>query len=411
MGSANVTEDFHIRTALMPLLYKDFHCLGAACRDNCCGGWEIAFNKKDYLRIKRAAKSEELKKILSEGMSRLRDKAFGDFYAHFNMGNEGVCAFQTEEGLCRLQLECGEEALPLVCRVYPRRDVYTAAGHELALSPSCEGVLALLWDLPQGIDFWEEPIPKTDWRTVVAPPEMVRFADVRSFCIDVLQERSLPFTRRMLLLGLMIQRLKDSDWTEEGTVDQWLAWGESQLHSPSLRPILDGLPADRAGFLTGNTPVLLELYKNAAAHEKNVYQELFSALSAREDWAQDLRKFTIDSDRYRELEGKLEEFLNHSDYFWENLMVLTAFYQTFPLMKNADVLWRSYVELCVLYSFFRFAAVLGCHQQASRERLFQVIGTASRGLLHNAKRRSRLLDDLFEKGNGTLTHMAVLLGG
>ena len=57
-----------IRTALMPLCYKDFHCLAGDCRDNCCGGWEIAFNKKDYLHIKRSAKSQELREILSGEM-------------------------------------------------------------------------------------------------------------------------------------------------------------------------------------------------------------------------------------------------------------------------------------------------------------------------------------------------------
>ena len=44
-----------IRTALMPLYYKNFHCIMGACQDNCCDdGWLIEFNKKDYLAIKRA---------------------------------------------------------------------------------------------------------------------------------------------------------------------------------------------------------------------------------------------------------------------------------------------------------------------------------------------------------------------
>lgn len=405
-------QDFHVRTALMPLCYKDFHCLAAACRDNCCGGWEIAFNKKDYLRIKRAARSEELKRSLSDGMSRLRDNTLGDYYAHFKVGPGGICVFQTEEGLCRLQLECGEETLPKVCQTYPRRSYYTSAAKELSLSPSCEGVLALLWDLPQGIDFWEEPLPKQEWRLVETSPWTARFADIRSFCIDVMQERSLPLSRRLLLLGFLFQRLKEFDWTAEGVVDEWLAWGESQLRDPDTASALENVPRDRLAFLTGNIRVLLELYEQTTANRKEVYRSLFSALSAEEDWekAGGPGQFSMDTNRYQVLENRLEELLGHSDYFFENLMVMTAFYKTFPNPTGPEKLWKSYAAMCGLYSFYRFAAVLGCHKEVGRERLFQVIGTASRDVLHNTARLDRLADAVLENG-GTMDKIAVLLGG
>lgn len=405
-------QEFHVRTALMPLCYKDFRCLAAACRDNCCGGWEIAFNKKDYLRIKRAAKSEELTKILSDGMSRLRDNTLGDFYAHFKVGPGGICAFQTEEGLCRLQLECGEETLPQVCRAYPRKSYYTSAAKELSLSPSCEGVLGLLWDLPQGIDFWEEPLPKQEWRAVQVPPRLAWFADIRSFCIDVMQERSLPFSRRFLLLGFLFQRLKEFDWAIEGVVDEWLAWGESQLRDPAIASALENMPRDRLTFLTVNIRVLLELYEKTTADAKEVYRSLFSALSAEENWEKEdgLGQFSMDTNRYRVLENQLEELLGHSDYFFENLMVMTAFYKTFPNPTGPEELWKSYAAMCGLYSFYWFAAVLGCHKETSRERLFQVVGTVSRDVLHNTTRLDRMADVVLENC-GTMDKIAVLLGG
>ncbi len=404
--------DIPVRTALMPLCYKDFHCLMGACRDNCCAaGWEIAFNKKDYLRIKRAVKSRELKAALSGGVSRLRDDAFNGFYAHFATGPEGRCAFQREDGLCRLQLECGAEALPMVCRMYPRKITYTPAAREFSLSPSCEGVLEQLWNLPQGIDFWEEDLPRADWQTIEAQPRSARFADIRSFCIDVMQERSLPLSRRMLLLGVLLQRLKETDWAEEGAVDGWLAWGGEQLRDPAAAA-LESLPRDRLGFLTGGVRVLLNLYENHRPGA-GVYRSLFAALSADgEDWEKNgIGKFSMDTVRYQELENRLEELLGHSDAFFENLMVMTAFYLAFPLLSGPEELWRSYVDLCMLYGFCRFAAVCACGQEAGRERLFQVLVAAGRGLLHNKQRRDWLVRERLARGEGTLAHMAVLLGG
>lgn len=402
-----------VRTALMPIFYKDFHCLAADCRDNCCGGWKITFGKKDYLKIKRTATSGEMKEILSSAMTRFRKHELGDEnYARFRMDNQDNCVFQTEEGLCRLQLECGAECLPEVCREYPRKSFYTSAAKELSLSPTCEAVLALLWELPQGIDFWEEDLPKQDWATVSAPPRLVRFADIRSFCIDVMQERPLPLSRRMLLLGLVIRRLTELDWTEGGVVDAWLAWGMGQLHDPRTAPVLENMPRDRLAFLTHNLRAALELYENAVPKAKGVYRSLFSALSAdRETWEEKgLERFRMDTIRYQKLERQLEGLLGHTDTFFENLMVSTAFYEIFPDPSGPEELWRSYAAMCGLYSIFWFAAVLGCQKEVSRERLFQVTVTVSRDLLHNKTKLERLTDAVLEN-DGTMDKISVLLGG
>ena len=50
-------DTIKLETALMPAYYKEFHCLASACQDTCCAGWKIEFNKKDYLAIKRAART------------------------------------------------------------------------------------------------------------------------------------------------------------------------------------------------------------------------------------------------------------------------------------------------------------------------------------------------------------------
>lgn len=400
--------EFHVRTALMPLFYRDFRCLAADCRNNCCGGWEIAFSKKDYLNVKRSAKSKELSDILSGGMSRIRDRAPQGLYAHFRVGNGGACAFLTEEGLCRLQLECGAEALPEICRMYPRRCSYTTAAKEFALTPTCEAVLALLWDLPQGIDFLEEDLPRQDWRVVTGVGGYAWFPQVRSLCIDVLQERSLSLSRRVLLLAMVLQRLAEMDWSAEGTGEAWLDWAAGQLQNPSTAAVLEDLPRDRREFLRWNTRVLMELYAITQAGTQAVYRSLASALSTDgEAWEErGLEQFTVNITRYRTLEEQLQELLGHSDNFFENLMVTAAFYLSYPSVDSPERLRQTCAELCRLYSFYRFSAVLSCHQEASRERLFEVIGRVSRELLHSVGTRKRLLGQ-----DGSLAHMAILTGG
>ena len=40
-----------IKADLRPAYYDDFHCLAAACRQSCCVGWSITFNKKDWKKV------------------------------------------------------------------------------------------------------------------------------------------------------------------------------------------------------------------------------------------------------------------------------------------------------------------------------------------------------------------------
>ena len=111
------------------------------------------------------------------------------------------------------------------------------------------------------------------------------------------------------------------------------------------------------------------------------------------------------------MEAQLEELLGHSEYFFENLMVSLAFHLHFPNTDTPEQLWKSYVNLCNLYSFYRFAAVCACRKEVSRPRLTHVLVQVSRALLHNSIRQASLREELFKNDSATLAHMAILVGG
>lgn len=402
-----------IHTALMPAYYKDFHCLMGDCQNSCCAGWKIEFNKKDYLAIKRGvevSRDEELQKRCTRSVARLRGREHDGLFAEFPMNEADRCGFLQEDGLCALQLSCGEKTLPEVCKVFPRVPHRTLAAQEYSLSPACEGMLRLLWDLPEGVDFIEEPLDEKDCKLLEAPnPVAVRFADIRSFCIDILQERSLKLPQRMLFLGFVLQRLCKADWEAEDTAEIWLAQSERLLHDPSLAGQLDQLPRNRAMFLSNNHRIMTGIMIKRSS----------SAELARELWSSILgvvpegesNRLTFNEAAYQALEEKLEELLGHSEYFFENLMVSVAFKIALPNLTDPETLWKGYINMCNLYSLFRFSAVCGCAKEASRERLFHVLSRISRDLLHNRDRRDQLRDELFRHESATLAHMAILVDG
>jgi hypothetical protein len=110
---------------------------------------------------------------------------------------------------------------------------------------------------------------------------------------------------------------------------------------------------------------------------------------------------------------RFEENFRGREYFMENLMVSLFFYLHMPHMSSKEELWKSYVNFCNLYAFFRFMAVMSCQEgmPGDRDELFRHIVFASRSLLHNEPRRGHLRDELFQNGSATLAHMAILLSG
>lgn len=408
-----------IRSALIPNFYKSFHCLMGACQDNCCDdGWNIQFNKKDYLCIKRAAeKNPELHDLESQGMRRLRvrkERANEMMYAELCVTGGGYCAFHTKEGLCRLQLVCGESTLPKVCRTYPRKVDYTPAAKEYCLSPSCEGVLQQLWDLPDGIEFVEEPLPKAEQRDLHIPKGenlLYCFAPIRALCVDILQNRSMQLSQRMLYLGIVLQRLQNADWADFDPDE----WADRQWNEITSAQINTEIPGNRAMYLLQNIKIL-----DRISHEGAWTSDIYSTLKVQ-------RKVTLTTSKnngldpartdtteysvaaYEDALTKFQAAFSTHEYFFENLMVAAALFMAFPDLSSRENLWKSYVSLCSLYSFYRFVSVLGCKKAATKEQLFHYIVKVSRATLHNQNRLSSFQEELFQHESSTLAHMAILL--
>lgn len=405
-----------IRSALIPNFYKSFHCLMGACQDNCCDdGWNIKFNKKDYLCVKRATeKDPELRDLTLQGMRRLRERANDTMYAEFCLTGEGRCAFHTKEGLCRLQLERGEETLPEVCRTYPRQSGYTPAAKEYCLSPSCEGVLQQLWDLPDGIEFVEEPLPKAEQKYVHIPQGenlLYCFAPIRALCVDILQNRSMPLSQRMLYLGIVLQRLQNADWANFDP-DEWV---DRQWNEVASAQINAEVPGNRAMYLMQNIKVLDRIGREGA-WTSDIYNALkvqrkITLTTSKNNGLDPVRTDTTEYSEtaYQDALAEFQAAFSTREYFFENLMVAVALFMGFPNPGSRDALWKSYVSLCSVYSFYRFVSVLGCKGAATKERLFHYIVKAIRATLHSQNRLNSFQDELFQHESSTLAHMAILL--
>ena len=410
-----MADQLPIHYDLRPAYYDRFQCLAGACRFSCCKGWNITFNKKDYLALKRQEGSDELTANLKQNVRRIRQGPNAErFYGEFDMSG-GTCPLLREDGLCSLQLEKGHGALPEVCRVFPRTQAYSDSGYlERRLTPACEAVLELLWDLPDGVDFVADPLPKSKIRTLVmgtSGPLRPRFQELRSACIDLLQDRRRPLAQRILLMGLALKELADG----EEDVDGWLARTRTLADDPETDRRLQ-LPDQQktlSMFLTNNIRVMLASQspnRELSAVLKEVLDGLGAVLTFEGGQAVN---FSLPNGPYMAARARFEEDFQDRAYFMENLMVSLFFNLQVPDPVDREKLWKSYVDFCNLYSFFRFMAVASCREGAAGDKaeLFRMMVCASRGLMHNTPQKTKLRDEFFQNDSATLAHMAILLCG
>ena len=410
-----MADQLPIHYDLRPAYYDRFQCLAGACRFSCCKGWNITFNKKDYLALKRQEGSDELTANLTRNVRRIRQGPnAGRFYGEFDMSG-GTCPLLREDGLCSLQLEKGHGALPEVCRVFPRTQAYSDSGYlERRLTPACEAVLELLWDLPDGVDFVADPLPKSKIRTLVmgtSGPLRLHFQELRSACIDLLQDRRRPLAQRILLMGLALKELADG----EEDVDGWLARTRTLADDPETDRRLQ-LPDQQktlSMFLTNNIRVMLAS-QSPNRELSTVLKEVLDGLGAVLTFeGGQAVNFSLPNGPYLAARARFEENFQDRAYFMENLMVTLFFNLQVPDPVDREKLWKSYVDFCNLYSFFRFMAVASCREGAAGDKaeLFRMMVCASRGLMHNTPQKTKLRDEFFQNDSATLAHMAILLCG
>lgn len=193
----------------MPDYYPHFTCKGGACRATCCRGWDVSLPMDEYFRLLGLDCSPGLRARL-DGAFHAADAPSPERYAQISHNWLGDCPMQREDGLCALQCECGETALPAVCRRYPRgaRGLFD---RECACSNSCEAVLEMFWDREAPLGFVEgsdgglfpEAAPEPE------PCRAQRYRAIRALCFGTMQNRSLGLAQRLLRIGRMLRALNE----------------------------------------------------------------------------------------------------------------------------------------------------------------------------------------------------------
>lgn len=173
---------------IKPNFYDDFHCLAAACSDTCCAGWEIDIDEDTatYYNAIPGPLGERIREHM---------EFFPDGGACFRLGEDERCPFLTEDNLCELIFDLGEDSLCEICREHPRFYEQIGGHMEMGVGLCCEEAARLLFEQKEPISFITT--------SVVGPPGQDEDPEIfrqRDLAFRIVQDRSLPLRVRMYRL-------------------------------------------------------------------------------------------------------------------------------------------------------------------------------------------------------------------
>lgn len=193
---------------ITPDYYQNFKCIADRCRHSCCIGWEIGI---DPLSLERYQRLPSIRKHIADGS--------------FVLDDGERCPFLNEQGLCRIILEHGEEALCQICADHPRFRNFYSDRIEMGLGLCCEAAAELI--LSQ-----KEPMTLPAHAGSSTAEEQA-FFDFRRKVFALLQDRSRSIEERLSEIAVF-------------DTEQWISvYRKLERLDPAWDAILTASPAQR----------------------------------------------------------------------------------------------------------------------------------------------------------------------
>ncbi|MEG0943974.1 MAG: flagellin lysine-N-methylase [Angelakisella sp.] len=398
-----------IVSILEPDFYKEFHCVAGACRNSCCVyPWNISIDKANYKKLRDLKQPKWLTDNLGQYIKRTPDNK-PEEYAQVVFKEHG-CAFQTEEGLCRLQAELGEGYLSHTCRTYPRLASFMKGDinyRECCLSTSCEEVARMLLHKQEPILFESrtEKLPLATFQANMFTysnmlhqedrPILTHYHLIRSICIAVLQNREYSIEQRLALLMIYLDKLAAAEQNETTNdiphlTDVFVSAVDEHLYDSLFEQKTGAKPA----VVLGN---IASVYAFGKCTNDAIIKRCDAGI-ANIPYPQRMENY------YR--------FISDKEYFLEHLLVNELFGDCLPFKTGYSILENAQF-LASIFSILRFmlGGYIGNNNTLTEVEILDFISFFGKTVLHSSASFTNNIDLLKRADMNTLPALITLILG
>ena len=396
------------QTDLVHPTYADsFRCIGSDCEDTCCKGWTIPVDEATIEKHRRLPASPLLSLCDVKGSLRPEDADHSKplTFVQIRMTDSQQCPLLSEDRLCRLQTEYGEEYLPSACATYPRIVHRNGDKLEAGLTLSCPEAARLVLLDPTLFT----PNPHTITQPLGASPDAGSarslqpwFWSIREFVLGLIRNRAYPLWQRLFLLGIFCRRLDHivKAKRQDSTLPAFIRDFEAAIASGASQASMDALPIESALQLD----VVLRL-AGMLLHRCNAQPRFADCVQAFGAGIGNSASATFESltaNYVRAHDRFYAPFFNSHPHILENYLINTVFRCQFPFGRAGmepepsatHSIMREYALLTGQFALMKglLIGVAGHHREAfSTDHVVHTVQTASK----HFENHSEFLDDAY----------------
>lgn len=392
---------------LVPEYFKNFQCIGSACKDTCCRDWTITIDKNTYKKYKNL-KKKDFNPLHNKQVILNKEKNSPYQYALINLNTQKQCPFLDENQLCTIYQNLDESYMPLTCKMYPRNINYINKDIEISLTLSCPEAarLALLaptpmtfehidieyqkyMDLSNNLLLTEDnTLPKEEWR---------EFWNIRISAITILQNKRFNIVSRLMFLGLLYNRIQTC--IDNRTYDH--IYPEISKFVNETIPVID---TDIFSTLEKNILHQIALTQNVLSENaigRNFREKFLHYLNASSSILEYKRENSPNENDYEHYQHLLKKFVipfleseTCTDII-ENYFVNEYFREVMPFGKYENIK-DSLIMLCFSYSLIKafLTGQVFVGNTLTTDILLEIISLISRDLTHNSSYSQFILENV-----------------
>ncbi len=244
-----------------PRYFGDFHCIGNACKDNCCWGWQILWEKEEIDKLGTSENcSPEMKKLIEETFVPCENENMKGMY-QIKFDEQEKCPFLAEDGLCRIQRELGAQYMSKTCMIYPRKYFFTGSVIYRMCSLSCREIMRHLISDERSMDLINVQPRHSDTIKVVIDsqkelaehPELRYRGELFEFFYELISDKRHEVETNIILGALAAQSLtKLVDMGDADKIPEALRSLKAQTHNGAQLKTLENIKPNyhlRFGFI------------------------------------------------------------------------------------------------------------------------------------------------------------------
>ena len=277
----------------------------------------------------------------------IADNPTNERYALINEKYDGYCPFIDEDGYCSLQRACGEEVLPIVCRMYPR-SVKLGEENEISCSLSCEKTVELIISNTEKLKFEEHTADIPEGVGIHTRCDSLYKRDMRNRCIEKMSDRLESMPIRLDTVGKIVTEIPKEN-----------------------APEIEKLPVDIAGnYIIEFANKIFSLSRKSRSVEE--CENALLKLGIKEDM--ELSEISVKdvADKYKNAEENFYSLFPDADIYFEKILQNHMFYMQFPYVELSESRDEAFSALVLVYALMKMTAVMSSYDGDIEKFIFAV---------------------------------------